>query len=1260
MATMGVSDDDDEINPVDYLPVIEFFTEQLNSIPPPNVTSPQSYTIPAAELFAEPLNAIPRAPSIDSALNVHEIILPSNTSAETTPENYFRHLDEALSRCHAPSPPHNIQQGGGNDEGEPASSSSSSSHDVSTQRRHHFNNVEIRRSFSVPPRDSPDLAQFYQDVMGILREMADTVRQEVHRGDVIQLEIRGENIQNHIQVDVNDDGDAILPAFEGLLERLVQSNLDVAADERLDLIAQVVHNPRGGNRTKLDHLLDSEVMAGKRRHLYVVGERKDQLCFAISLAHVIAPGCTDEEAEAEGERLQRLAGLSKDTPVNFSDISKFEGVVKRKIVVYYREKHHRHTRRYETGFTDRTNPLFLFLFQNHYYGVKNVTGLIGYSFICRYCYAAYHHPSKHRCDGYCLVCQSYSCAEQGFNPVFCPDCGRQCRTPACFSKHKEPRETAPSLGKRPLNAMRRSICDAVKQCSLCREVYEASERRGHKCREQACRICGEKLPFGFDLNNHVCYIQPLRPSPEHTDRIIFYDFETMLDERDTHLPYLVYTKTLKGEAWWSYGADCVEKFVHRFRRPAFRDSTFIAHNSKGFDSYLILNTLVKMGVEVSVIMQGSKVLCFTDPDFNLKYIDSLSFLPMPLRAFPKALGFPEQNKGRFPHGFSSPERLNYVGPYPPSREYGLDSMTACDRDAFLAWYRDASRGVFDFKKEALKYCRQDVDILAEGCVRFRDQFVKDTRVDPFSCITIASACIKVFRTNFLAAQTLAVPSPDDYRRQFKSFSHPCIQWLELISHTRDIFIQHARNRGEKKIGPYFVDGYAKIGSEEHAWEFLGCFFHGCPTCFDPRSVNPLLGVRYEELHFATQKKLQTLRSEYKVNTVALWEHEWTDMKKSDQRVKAFLQTSHFPEPLQPRDALFGGRTSAIRLRYTAGPNESVHYVDVTSLYPYVNCSYPYPLGHPVIIHRDFEAPQKYFGLIRAVVYPPRHLYFPVLPYKTSHGKLVFTLCRTCAELNHQAGPCRHTDEDRALTGVWVTVEFNKALEKGYRLARITEVWHFDARSDSIFQGYIHTFLKGKQEASGFPPEAAVSQESRARYVEDYRVHQGIRLDPDRIEINPAKRQVAKLCLNSFWGKFAQKSNQTQTALVSDPDKFFPYLFSDQYDVKYFSFLNDQVAMVQWGYNKRCLVLPGKTDNIFIAAFTTAYARLKLYGYLERVGENVLYIDTDSLIYVVKEGESPLELGNYLGDLTDELGGDTIDEFAAAGPKSYAYRTKNQK
>ncbi|KAL7377691.1 hypothetical protein ABVT39_003179 [Epinephelus coioides] len=172
---------------------------------------------------------------------------------------------------------------------------------------------------------------------------------------------------------------------------------------------------------------------------------------------------------------------------------------------------------------------------------------------------------------------------------------------------------------------------------------------------------------------------------------------------------------------------------------------------------------------------------------------------------------------------------------------------------------------------------------------------------------------------------------------------------------------------------------------------------------------------------------------------------------------------------------------------------------------------------------------------------------------------------------------------------------------------------------------MHTFLKGKQEASGNPAEAS-DPESREKYVADYRANQGILLDVDKIQPNPAKRQVAKLCLNSLWGKFAQR-NHGSDSVVS---------------------------------RRSVYCTPQRTDNVFIAAFTTAYGRLKLYDCLHQLQNRVLYLDTDSLIYVAKEGEKGLKLGNYLGDLTDELGGDTIQEFAAAGPKSYAYLTRKNK
>ena len=41
---------------------------------------------------------------------------------------------------------------------------------------------------------------------------------------------------------------------------------------------------------------------------------------------------------------------------------------------------------------------------------------------------------------------------------------------------------------------------------------------------------------------------------------------------------------------------------------------------------------------------------------------------------------------------------------------------------------------------------------------------------------------------------------------------------------------------------------------------------------------------------------------------------------------------------------------------------------------------------------------------------------------------------------------------------------------------------------------------------------------------------------------------------------------------------------------------------------------GTKNNIFIAAFTTSLARLKLYESLELLNQQVLYMDTDSIIY----------------------------------------------
>ncbi|GBN74707.1 hypothetical protein AVEN_224458-1 [Araneus ventricosus] len=82
-------------------------------------------------------------------------------------------------------------------------------------------------------------------------------------------------------------------------------------------------------------------------------------------------------------------------------------------------------------------------------------------------------------------------------------------------------------------------------------------------------------------------------------------------------------------------------------------------------------------------------------------------------------------------------------------------------------------------------------------------------------------------------------------------------------------------------------------------------------------------------------------------------------------------------------------------------------------------------------------------------------------------------------------------------------------------------------------------------------------------------------------------------------------------------------------------------------------------NIFLAAFTTRYARLKLYNKIEKFDRQVLYFDTDSIIYS-SNGINDLSLGNFLGEFTDELDGETICIFVSGGPKNYAYLTETGK
>jgi len=120
---------------------------------------------------------------------------------------------------------------------------------------------------------------------------------------------------------------------------------------------------------------------------------------------------------------------------------------------------------------------------------------------------------------------------------------------------------------------------------------------------------------------------------------------------------------------------------------------------------------------------------------------------MKLADIPKAFGLKELCKGYFPHKFNRKENQWYIGSYPAPHYYGYDYMSSEDREKFITWHESKTSEIFDFQQEMLKYCRSDVDILRRGCLRFRDVMMESTNgVNPFDYVTIAGACMGIFKT----------------------------------------------------------------------------------------------------------------------------------------------------------------------------------------------------------------------------------------------------------------------------------------------------------------------------------------------------------------------------------------------------------------------------------------------------------------------------------------------------------------------------------
>lgn len=322
----------------------------------------------------------------------------------------------------------------------------------------------------------------------------------------------------------------------------------------------------------------------------------------------------------------------------------------------------------------------------------------------------------------------------------------------------------------------------------------------------------------------------------------------------------------------------------------------------------------------------------------------------------------------------------------------------------------------------------------------------------------------------------------------------------------------------------------------------------------------------------------------------MWECQFNELLKTDERMNAVVSSINIATPLQPREALAGGRCGAIYLYYAPKPGECIRYYDIKSLYPYVNRSKEYMIGWHQVITENFgdlsTVHLRYKGFFKCSVLPPRNLLHPVLWMKCNK-KLIFPLCAQCALLENP-DICDHTENQRALRGVYASIEIVKAVSLGYRILSVDEIWHWEEWRTGLFASYINSLYKYKEESSGWPA-SCTTEEKKQSYLKQMKEREGICLDPQHIKKNPGMRSIAKLCLNSLWGKFAQRNTLDTVHYFKEPSEFFNLVTSCENEVKSVYMVSDDMVRVT-SAKKDFYAETSKHTNVAIAAWTTALGR----------------------------------------------------------------------
>ncbi len=411
-----------------------------------------------------------------------------------------------------------------------------------------------------------------------------------------------------------------------------------------------------------------------------------------------------------------------------------------------------------------------------------------------------------------------------------------------------------------------------------------------------------------------------------------------------------------------------------------------------------------------------------------------------------------------------------------------------------------------------------------------------------------------------------------------------------------------------------------------------------------------------------------------------------------------------------RKALRGGRTDVRKLYHAITPEqhasgERICYQDICSEYPFQQVEHDFPVGIPEIriydeawrpcihkVHNDDACLQEgaglrgikggcrhsrgemlskqevrlnikhhfgqqpsisemmsrdFFGIVCASVTPPVDLYHPVLVQYDDDAMKCISSCEPIKE------------------GFFTSVELQCAIERGYT---IDKIHRFDkyTRAPSLWRDTTIKLFIEKMVNSRDRPGDEEAEEMIAAYERKFGIGAQIAATfrDDKWGRNPAKKQTAKIMMNSVWGKHAEKPIQEECKFFSlnkgneTVYTFYDNVFKGNYELNSQIILSGDTVMYKYKVTDK-IKFDATKGYLPAAVFVPAYGRLQLEAELFKLGKRVLMNDTDSIVYHYIPGQYNIPEGSLLGDwevedIDSKNGG--IAEFAGIGPKTYAVRT----